>query len=296
MTKKELILALQKRGVDRVYNKSLTSCSKKELDEFIRTCSEETNRRYFSPSQINCYLRCPMQYYYRYRKGLRSPPGFALTLGSCYDTAANAALEARMEGHDLSADDGIAAFVDDLNVRNEETVWEDGKDRDAAEARGKPLIRQYCESVAPTINPTAVQARTEIELDNRDWSILTVPDVVLEDGILDNKTTGRSPKQAQNALDVSLQMSAYALAWMQIADKDEPGLIGWDTALVRVRKPDIVRLFTNRDESDIRRFLAITQRVVGAVHAGIFTPCMPDSWACSEKFCGYFSECHKDLG
>ena len=37
--------------------------------------------KYLSVSQVNMYLRCPLQYMFRYIEGLKLPPKSAMTLG-----------------------------------------------------------------------------------------------------------------------------------------------------------------------------------------------------------------------
>lgn len=243
---------------------------------------------HISPSQINMYLRCPAQYYFRYVEGLILPPRAAMTRGTAVHRGIEANYRQKIESHeDMSlteVQDITAAIFDELA---ENTEWDEdrGKTKDAA----IQLIGVYHEELAPTVQPAYIEQRVEIPLEGTDRTLLGFIDLIdAQDNIRDTKTTKRTPPA--NTIDKNLQLTAYALAYRTLTGKEEAG-VKLDY-LIHSKTPKTVTLEAKRTEDDILRFLGITQGIIRGIEGDVFYP-NPDNYLCNEKWCGYWNECHK---
>jgi hypothetical protein len=118
-------------------------------------------KRHLSPTQVNMFLRCPAQWYYRYVRGLKRPPSGAATLGSAtLGSAVDAGIThnylQKIETHqDLVLDEVLDAFSTDFEARKTETLWEAEEEPNKVKDDGVRVLSLYHKEAAPKVQPTS---------------------------------------------------------------------------------------------------------------------------------------------
>jgi len=257
---------------------------------------------HFSWSQINMLYRCGEQYRRRYVGGERTPPGFAFARGRSADEATNKNLTEKMNtGMPLEIDDVYAAAADafDALVEREEHVV-DGiySDLEPEAAAGKAkdeavaMAGLHAGEVAPSITPTAVQPRLEIApSDVLPVTFVSILDVIdNKDVVRDTKTSQKTP--TRTTADDSDQLTSQALAF-QATYGFEPVSLHLDYLVMTPKRGTLnyVHQETTRTQADMGTFLNRAQTALRVIEAEVFLPAPTDSWACSERFCGYTATC-----
>lgn len=291
MTRAELIQELRQRGVDKVYGRALSRCLKDELDSYLRSLSREDGK-YYSWTQINMMLRCGLQYYYRYLRGIKIPPSAFLTLGRSYDSAVNHNYQQKIiSGEDVPIDELTDVFHEKFFTLRDETDWGE-EDPNKVEQKGISLIKIYRKDLAPLVQPADVQKDIIYGFEELPYSFRTILDLITVDNeVVDNKTASRSYNQ--DDVDNDMQLTAQSLAFRTEYGMEEAGL-GFDVA-VSTKQPKIQRLRTKRGPEDHMRFLRIVAQVVEAIRKRVFLPPPPGSWFCHPKWCGYWVTCRKEI-
>lgn len=245
-------------------------------------------RDYISASQLNMYLRCPAQYYFRYIQGLIIPPKSALTKGKAVHKGQEVNYKQKIETQeDMKLSDVQEIVANEFETLAPETEWEKEEDPGKVKDETISLASLYHTEVAPTVQPMLVEE--EVLIDIPGGKLKGFIDLVdMNEYIRDTKTTARTP--SQDIINKSLQLSAYSLAYRKEMDRPEAG-VKLDY-LVNTKTPKVVTLEGKRTEQDIQRFISITSRVMDAIQKGVFYP-NQDNFMCSEKDCGYWYECHK---
>lgn len=249
-------------------------------------------KKNLSASQINTYLRCPMQYYFRYVRNLVKPPKSAQTLGSSVHAGiAHNYRQKKETRKDLKINEVLEAYSQSFEMAKDETEWEKDEKPGEIKDQGAGLIKVYHQIVAPRIQPKEVEQRFELNFENVDYGFLGYVDVIdKKKKIIDHKTTARTPSEIPS--DHQLQLTGYALAYRAGTGKREKG-IRLDY-LVKTRQPKIVTLERQFDDRDIQRFLKIMAYVAKAIKNQLFYP-QPHNFMCTNRGCGYWEECHKEF-
>lgn len=273
-------------------------------------------RGYLSPSQIGMYLKCPRQYYYRYIRDDKRPPGVAMTLG----TGAHAAVE---KTHHHLVDHKVPAPIEmvleafsesfDKGAKNvPKKEWtEEGNDKGTVKDVGVRLVTIYNRDFAPLVQPQVhngirgIEQKVEVTvagvpmvgfidlIDTNADAIMSVEERALLQGqgkdvpalfrtaVSDFKTKQKSMSQGET--DGSFQLTFYSYA-------TGIGLVRFDQ-LLKQKKPKVKRIHSQRTSQDYAWMNEIISSVAKAISAGIFPPCDPTSWACTPKWCGYYFLC-----
>ncbi|MDX9816382.1 MAG: PD-(D/E)XK nuclease family protein, partial [Smithellaceae bacterium] len=238
-------------------------------------------KSYISVSQIQSYLRCPAQYFFRYIRNITFPPNRALTVGKVVHSANEFNYRQKMvSGLDLPLEDIQEYTAAEFEAHMQATEW--GED-DPGQAKDEAIILAslYRNEVSPKVMPAAVELRVKIEFENVPYSILGFIDLIDGDGFIrDTKTSRKTP--SENEVIKSIQLTAYTLAY-QCEFGEDPAGVKLDY-LVSVKKPKYVLLEASRSQADVDRFLRLVGKVVGAISFGHFYP-NPTNFMCSEKAC-----------
>lgn len=247
-------------------------------------------RDYISPSQINMFLRCPAQYYFRYCEGLIIPPKSALTKGRAVHKGQEINYKQKIKTkQDLPLDDVKDAVATEFEAAAQETEWKPDEDKGKIKDETVSLATLYHREVAPTVQPQYVEEEVFFQIPDTEIKLKGFIDVVQEGGIIrDTKTTAKTPNQ--DTADKSMQLTAYSLAYRTLTGEEETGLVL--DYLVNTKVPKVVPLKTQRSKDDIARFIYITSQITKAIQSGIFYP-NPDNFMCSEENCGFWHECNK---
>jgi hypothetical protein len=149
------------------------------------------------------------------------------------------------------------------------------------------LATLHHRELAPKIEPVHLEREVYLELNGFPYDLKGFVDIQEPDGIRDTKTSSKSPDAG--AAEKSTQLRFYSLA-RTVLDGLPPAKASLDF-LVKKKAPEAITVSTQMQESDHHRFLDRVSRVADAIQKGAFTPAPPDSWACSERWCGYWSRC-----
>ena len=255
----------------------------------------ELPKKHLSHSQINMFIRCPKQYYYRYIEELVSPPSGMLILGKSGHEAIGYNYGQKIESHkDLKTSEVVDYFAEDFDsrVENEEPVFTD-KTPGQLKDSGVSVLKEYQKTKSKLIQPKAVEQEFNIEFENVDYGLKGFIDLVTNDEkVIDHKFSKRTPSQA--ALDESLQLTAYRAGYEWLFES-EPKELGFDY-LITKKKPEIRYFETFRTKEDVDEYMELLGQISELIKTGIFYK-NTQGWQCSEKFCGYFSKCrpHKTI-
>lgn len=247
-----------------------------------------------SPSKINAFERCQLQYKFRYLDGQRKPPGVAAAIGTATHKSVEMNLRAKMETGELLPKEAIQQAARDAL----ENTWAGGVQLDPDEPADKgeaadqavALATLHHEEIAPSIQPIALER--PFGVDACDGVTLTGHiDVQEADAITDNKTIGKTPSCIKG--DHLNQIKLYAIGALA-NDGKLPAAVRVDY-LVKTKTPKAVRLsepMTREVAQNALNRLKLQARVIKrATETGDFLPAPADGWACSEKWCGYWNDC-----
>lgn len=208
------------------------------------------SKDHISFSQFNMFLRCQMQYYWRYVQGRKERPKLDLIRGkSGHGTLEKNALhkistqsEDNPLGIDLSTEEILDIFSTDFDKQVEEMEKEDldpgedpGRDKDAT----VEVLRSFRGSIAPSIKPLAVELpfRTEIPttadheeplkpVEGKIDQIVEMPRQVTPRGrpvvrsaTIDYKFPGRLPSNMQAQANMSTQLAIYDISILSATGK-----------------------------------------------------------------------------
>jgi len=243
--------------------------------------------KHLSVTQIKMYLRCPLQYKFRYIDSLKIPPVSAITLGKSIHSALEANYSQKINTkQDLPVTQIADLFSDFWEEEAKETLFEADERAGEVKDEGIGLINVYHEQISPNIQPKIVEKEFELSFENVSYTLKGKLDLVdSQDIIIDHKTSKRS-MQVESILS-DLQLTCYALAYRQVLGLKERAL-RFDV-MVRNKKPKIQQLETQRTEEDINRFLKVLAYVSKAIHSNIFYP--NENYFCG--VCGYKELCKR---
>jgi CRISPR/Cas system-associated exonuclease Cas4 (RecB family) len=246
-------------------------------------------QEHFSVTQLNMYLRCPAQYFFRYVEGIKLPPSAAITKGVCVHAGAEYNYRQKIETfNDLpinEVSEYVAAKFDELKEQTEWGEEEPGKAKDETIS----LIKSYLRNIAPMIQPVKVEEEFIIDLDNN-IKLLAYVDVIDSNGVIrDTKTARKMPRK--DIADKSLQLTAYALCYRTIFNKKENGVV-LDYVVNNGSTIRVASFDSKRKDEDIARLKSLINRVTDAIKKGVFYP-NPTNYLCNERWCGYFDLCKK---
>lgn len=304
MTKGEIIAALQSKGLERLYGSTLSALKKKQLEDALAAIRAGAPT-HLSHTQVSMFRRCSMQYYWRYIRKMKRPPGANLTLGASVDEAENHNYSQKIESFTDEPLDAIEdVYHEEFEARRDETDWQES-DPNEVEDTGRSLLKVYRDELAPGTNPIAVQKEYDVSFGNTPFTFKAFVDLIAftdppvvhghekEYTIIDNKTSGKTPPQSM--VDRGSQLTAYAGLYQMIDQKTYKAvLVGLDV-LVSTKTPKAVQLRSIRTDTDIQRYWKTVQAVYENIVAGSFVPVEADNWVCDPKWCGYFDTCHEEF-
>jgi len=228
--------------------------------------------RHLSASQINTWMRCQKQWYFRYIENIVITTNFSLVRGSAYHKSLEYIYRNKMNGaeyYDDLATDIAREYVDKSGIKEKpETIDSSTK-----------LVKIYCGSGVPE----TVKDEDILGVEKKVTPIIGGVQMLgyidlLTDKVTDFKTSKRRPSKVST--DYRIQGSIYSeatgidtLNFEYIIDKKEPEIV--NLAPKRVSKTFLEKLVVN-----------ISNSIKSSKKSGIFTPNgLGHSWACN--YCGY---------
>lgn len=257
------------------------------------------DRPHWSYSQLNQYLRCPLQYFFERVAKLPKPfVSSSLVLGS-------AVHQGLAEYHRL-LQVGRPATSDRLHEVYRQ-AWEtaeadrpiqyrDGEDRTKLVDQGIALLELYRQQPSPQ-NILAVEQPMLVPLHNSQGEFLEKPLMAVLDllsreasglTVTEFKTSGR--RFADSEADTAVQASCYVHA---VKEKyDEPATVRY-TVLVKTKTPTVQQLVTVRTNDDLGRLGDLVEAVERAIEAEAFYP-IESPQTCAG--CPFFKPCREWRG
>jgi hypothetical protein len=251
-------------------------------------------------SQVEQFLRCREQWRRVNLEKERIPPPFAMIRGTAVHAGAEANFSQKIAtGVDLPEKDVVDISVDSV----QSTIRKDGVSLDDEEkARGLAVVqnevekrvadfaRLYSNEVAPAYQPTEVELRAELKVEDGLFLHGRIDWIDSEDGVNDLKT-GSSSLWTPDAVASSIQLSFYWLLFLA-AKLRQPKRARVEL-LVDKKLPERKRLETTRQRDDLVALFENVKAIAASIRAGIFTGAygQKGAWYCSKKSCGFWSSC-----
>ncbi len=263
---------------------------------------KEIEEKHFSVSRVNTCRRCFRQFYYSYWLGIKQPSNAAREFGSSVGIALEEGYKEIMRDGKSSTGYILDIFHEAWRTKIELIDWiKEDEDAMVLANIGEEILRLHTKTIMPTQEPLAVEERVEYR-DKETGLWIGYIDLREEKKITDHKTSKRKFADSKHPLNSS-QLAFYSLC---------AGInsVGFDV-MVKKAKPEIQRLrysFKEREKNvHFNGMKAIAKQIdmiweeakrleeLDESPSLIWPSCDPSSWVCSEKYCGYWEMCRKDL-
>jgi putative RecB family exonuclease len=245
---------------------------------------------FISATQIKMFLRCSLQYRYRYLDGLKIPPVGAIILGRSIHKGLEVNYSQKKETKtDLPISRVVEIYSDsfDRAGKEEEVNWE-GENPGRIKDSGVGLIEAYQNDIAPAVQPLSVEEEFNLEFQNVSYVLKGYLDLVDQNKVIRETKTANRSYSADSAM-TDIQLTAYNLAWKYLKGED-PVSLCFDV-LVKTKKPKVQTVVsTCRTNEQLNRFLKLLGNIAKAIQSGIFYPC-ENQQVC--RWCGYAELCRK---
>jgi hypothetical protein len=247
---------------------------------------------YLSISQIDTYMRCGLQYFWRYIDGIIIPPTISLVTGSSGHDALEMNFKYKGANRtDAPLEDVLDVFNDSFEEKFAEVEDPTPVSKGNAKDKTVDLITLHHEKMAPAIQPVDEHhVEKKIITDVGGIPMHGFSDVETSTAIIDHKFVGRA-KSAADA-DSSLQLTFYAYA------EGKPDVAFNCLVKPKLNKggtwsPPSVKMVpgARRTQEDFNWLTSVVRFTANAISAGIFMPADPTSWVCSKTYCGYWHKC-----
>ena len=257
-------------------------------------------KKYLTASQITTFVSCGVCYRKQYIERLPSRVGSAANFGTAFHTSENdnnfkLKVKSKVDVPIDVVQDAFANKIDELTPEIEWSVEEKSvgieKSHAGLKDEGCAAVKVFHSEIAPKISPVSVEQTIIIPLEGFDYSIAGTWDIETENGILDLKTRGKTPSQSD--VTRNLGLTIYSLG-KSVKDNKYPDYVGL-TGIVRLKTPKTFDLRGTRTIEDFNRLLLTVGKIKHAIDQGIFLPCDPGHWKCSEAWCSFFNDCKEKL-
>ena len=209
------------------------------------------------------------------------PPNVAMVKGTGLHGGAEVNYKQKVETcEDLPEDDVLEATADKFDEASESID-------DWTEERGKALdatigaAKMYHAELAPTVQPVESEGFVELAAPGWKWKVIGYVDVETESSVIDIKMSGK--RKSQGDVDRSLQGEFYMAA------------TGKDAFSFHVVTPKATQVLDRVEPSNLTRTIERIEGIQNCIDTAIktdtFAPAAEGSWACSERFCGYWNLC-----
>lgn len=245
-----------------------------------------------SASRLGTWLTCRLKFYFRYLSGLERKPSPSMRVGTVVHAVLQQWNLARWRKAPLIGD--MVKTVFDLTWKEAEEMepldWEGGEEETRVGALG--LIEAYLREtpIPPDERPEGVEVLVEKDLTHLGLPRLVgIIDLVREGGgIVDYKTTARTPDEGKVLHLTEVQTTSYAMLYREATDREESGIELHH--LVRLKTPKVVitRSGPVTPQQQLRLLRQISSYVQG-VESEDYVPA--PGMQCSA--CEFFAECRR---
>ena len=259
-------------------------------------------RPHISFSQLSMYLRCSMQYYFRYILGLKQPPVLRTAIGKGGHSALEYNGRYKMRtGQDIKVANLLDMASTFIDIETSEV--EDLNKADAGEAKDRAIasLKVYQVRDAKLINPAGVEVEFNLDLNPPEEMELPIRiingkiDLVTTDAsVIDYKFVNQA--RSQGEVDLSPQLTLYGKVFKTLTGK-YPRRLGYQMFLPgstrtapdsRAIERDAALMSAPQQETRYRRLLYQFGQVEKGIRNGDWIP-VDDPKTCS--WCGYRERC-----
>jgi RecB family exonuclease len=265
------------------------------LSEFTENASPV--KKHLSHSQISAYQSCPMVYYFRYEKGIKTAPAAAMVFGTSIHSALEHNFSQKVLSHrDVPASVALDVFRDSWKAAAITAVF-DAEKNESPEAfleQGLAMIDKYMEEMAPNIQPKYVELRFTLNVPGLDRDVVGYIDLVDEnDVIIDHKTTKMTPNNL--TLAKNNQLVLYRMAYRKRYGRDPSGL-RYDYLIRKTNRDgsfkgvEILPIPIHKTEANERALIETYIIIEQAMALKQYYP-NPSHFGCTPSGCGYWNDC-----
>jgi hypothetical protein len=244
---------------------------------------------HYSASSISMFMRCQIQFMFRYIMNIKIPPGIALIVGKSVHKGVEEDLSnlINTEKH-LPKNEVIEISTEHYNKELSETeLDETQKEKDDMKDTTAKQTEHWYDNLSHTYNPIDVEKKIEFYIPEVNIPIIGYIDQVEEDKIRDLKTTTGRMKTQKDA-QYSIAGTIYSLSQYL------------ETKIIKDFQIDCIKtksfgyFQSSRTIQDFNKLIKLVQRIHKLIQQKIFIPPAEDSlnsWICQPKFCGYWHQC-----
>lgn len=241
-------------------------------------------REYYSPSQINTYVNCPAQWFFRYIEGLKIPPSASMALGSSFHDSIEQNYEQKIKTKIDLPTTYIKDIYDTKFKENFEAV-EEPHDKGKTKDDGYRMIEVYQSDIAPSVQPKEVEKPFEVETDEHYTLKGRIDLIDVTNSIREHKTSAKTP----SCLSPSYLFQGAVYSMVTGIEN-----VQFDFA-IRTKTAKTESLACYITDSDKEYAMNMIKNVNKAIENEVFYP-NRNSMFCSRRGCGYWNHCQKKFG
>lgn len=247
----------------------------------------------FSHSQYSRFKICAKSYEFRYVQGLKVAPAVAMFRGTSVHAGAEAAHLHMIQHRAPPALEAMKEVVSGAFEKGKEEVTEWGEDKPGdVKDQSLKLYAKYHADNLPLLRPVAAEEGFAARIG-------TVPMTGYID-LLEQHSGFAKPAPSDPVIVVDLKTSSAKWSTSDVENDTQLTLysIVKKASLVRIDNlvtlkagPALHRLESTRTSRQQGVFVEDLEETADFVKRGVFPKASIDSWACSEKWCGYWKQC-----
>ena len=248
---------------------------------------QTTSAENLSPSQVRCFMDCQMRWWFKYGLKVPDPATANMALGRSVHSALGENFAQKVDTReDLPAEGVVAIFREAWANEIEQTEFRDEEDPRELAATGEALVTKYMQTIAPTIDPAAVELKVEGEIAGirvRGWIDL----LDVEGRVIDIKTAKAKPNSIEPMHKFQVATYAHLI----------PGASGEgrvDT-LVKTKTPQIISQSFHITAEEMKVAQTLYPAAQEAMRQQHFMPNRL-SMMCSRRNCSYWRHCEREWG
>lgn len=249
---------------------------------------------HISYSQINMFLRCPKQYYYRYVEDLIRPPKWVMVAGKSGHRAMEFNNRHKMKtGENEKKHDVLdyfeACWIEEKDLY-EEIVYGNIKPNEVVPLMIQPINRYFDKGTFINDIPIGVEKEFALNFEGIDTTVVGFIDLIFPGQIWDYKFSQKKPGVTQ--LANANQLSMYAISQF-IENKVFPDKLGY-AYLISTKEPQVNLYEIPNIKSFVRNFMENLKdsiiTISNAMSTGTFIR-NDTGFMCTPESCGYYDIC-----
>ena len=249
-----------------------------------------------SPSQINKFLDCPANWYFKYLVGLPDPVTSSLAVGIAVDNALSHYFRAKAQGVEMPEGDVLDVVDTAWADQEAEAAFREGENPDQLHALCQRLVRSYLTEMAPKVQPAVIDGEPAVQVRVEGMiagvKVQGIIDLLTEDGtVIDLKT--KRDKPGGVPADHMLHVTTYDLLCPHSRGRGEIHYMVEGRSEKSVAK---TVLYTREIGPDQVQYAeSIYPAAQEAMRDGLYLP-RRTSRLCSRKYCPYWQRCEREFG